>query len=79
MPQINGHVNVSKKLEVLILVLAVIYFYTSFIQAENKIGLPLIAIGTASAYSLESNPGCTSSVYFNNVTLTSQKPCQCNK
>ena len=34
------------------------------------------AIGTASAHSLESDLGCTSRVYFDNLTLTSQKPCQ---
>ena len=42
-----------------------------------------MAIGTASANSMESDLGCTSRVYFDNVTLTlhnmtrtSQKPCQ---
>ena len=35
-------------------------------------------IGTVSANSVESDLGCTSRVYFDNVTLTSQKPCQHN-
>ena len=42
-------------------------------------------IGTASTNSVESGLGCTSRVYFDNVTLmshnvtpTSQKPCQYN-
>ena len=35
-------------------------------------------IGTASGNSVESDLGCTSSVYFNNVTMTSKKPCQHN-
>ena len=44
------------------------------------------SIGTASANSLESDLGCTSRIYIDNVTLTlynvtltSQKPCQRNK
>ena len=36
-------------------------------------------IETALANSVESDLGCTSMVYFDNVTLTSQKPCQYNK
>ena len=42
-----------------------------------------LSSGTASAYSVELDLGCTSSIYFDNVTLTlhnvtltSQKPCQ---
>ena len=34
--------------------------------------------GAASANSVEYDLGCTSRVYFDNVTLTSQKPCQHN-
>ena len=44
-----------------------------------------LSIGTAFANSVESDLGCTSRVYFDNVTLTShnmmlmsQKPCQYN-
>ena len=33
-------------------------------------------IGTASINSMESDLGCKSRVYFDNVTLTPQKPCQ---
>ena len=33
-------------------------------------------IGTVSANSVDSDLGCTSRVYFDNVTLTSNKPCQ---
>ena len=36
------------------------------------------SIKTASTNSVESDLGCTSRVYFDNVTLTSQKPCQHN-
>ena len=36
------------------------------------------AIGTASANSVESDLRCTSRVYFDNMTLTSQEPCQYN-
>ena len=36
------------------------------------------AIGTASANSVESDLGCTSNVYFNNMSLTSQDPCKHN-
>ena len=46
---------------------------------------PQTAIGTASANSVESDLGCTSRIFFDNVTLalhnvrlTSQKPCQNN-
>ena len=35
-----------------------------------------LLIGTASANSVESDLGCTSRIYFDNVTLTYQKPCQ---
>ena len=35
-----------------------------------------ITVRAASANSVESDLGCTSRVYFYNVTLTSQKPCQ---
>ena len=45
-----------------------------------------VEVGTALANSVESDQGCTSRVYFDNVTLrshnlmlTSQKPCQYNK
>ena len=45
----------------------------------------VISIGTVSAHSVESDLGCTSRIYFDNVTLmlhnmtlTSQKPCQHN-
>ena len=34
--------------------------------------------GTTSANSVESDIGCRSRVYFDNVTSTSQKPCQHN-
>ena len=33
---------------------------------------PDSTVGTASAFSVESDPRCTSQVYFDNVTLTSQ-------
>ena len=36
------------------------------------------AIGAASVKSVESDLGCISRFYFDNVTLTSQKPCQQN-
>ena len=39
---------------------------------------PLLPIGTTSANSMESDIGYTLRVYFDNVTLTSQKPCQYN-
>ena len=39
---------------------------------------PFDTVGTASANSMESDYGCTSRVYFDNVTLTSQKPRQYN-
>ena len=38
----------------------------------------LVSIGTASANSVESDLGCTSRIYFANVTLASQKPYQHN-
>ena len=38
----------------------------------------LVSIRTASANSVESDLGCTSRVYFDNVALTSQKPCKYN-
>ena len=38
----------------------------------------VVPIETAFANSVESDLGCTSRVYFDNVTLTSQKPCQYN-
>ena len=51
----------------------------------GRLVIGFIAIGTASAYSVESDLGCTSKVHFDNVsltshnvTLTSQKPCQYN-
>ena len=51
-------------------------------QNENQI---IIAIGTASANSVESDHGCTSRIYFDsvtlmllNVTMTLQKPLQHN-
>ena len=54
-------------------------------QSQIDVGnlIPLIldqsaAIGTTSANSVESDPGSTSMVYFVEVTLTSQKPCQHN-
>ena len=43
----------------------------------NSLTLPVVnAIGTDLANSVESDLGCTSRIYFDNVTLTSQKPCQ---
>ena len=48
----------------------------------NKLGLSnhlsLYSIGTASANSVESDLGSTSRIFFDYVTLTSQKPCQHN-
>ena len=35
----------------------------------------LLSVGTTLANSVKSDPGCTSKVYFDNMTLTSQKPC----
>ena len=40
--------------------------------------LLVASIGTALANAVEADLGCTSRVYFDNVTLLSQKPCQYN-
>ena len=43
----------------------------------NSLTLPVVnAIGTDLVNSVESDLGCTSRIYFDNVTLTSQKLCQ---
>ena len=49
----------------------------TFFLIPDKYHMPK-AIRTASANSEETDLGCTSRVYFHNVTLTSQKPCQYN-
>ena len=64
------------------------FWWLSHQRATNaRADLPesLLPIGTASANSMESDLGCMSRVYFDNVTLlshnwmlTSQKPCQYN-
>ena len=40
--------------------------------------LDVTSMGYASANSVESDLGCTLTVYFDNVTLLSQRPCQHN-
>ena len=58
-------------------------FYPS--EKKQVKRLHQLSIGTASANSVESDLGCTSRIYFDNVTLTLHKPrqhnnmCDCSK
>ena len=55
------------------------YFFNNVVQTRSYSSSDdKLAIGTTSANFVESDLGCTSRVYFDNVTLTSQKPCQHN-
>ena len=45
---------------------------------NNELVMTSESIATASANSVEPDLGCTSRIYFDNMTLTSQKPCQHN-
>ena len=51
-----------------------ILLFANLVTAQDKTN----QIETTSANSVESDLGCTSRVYFDNVTLTSEKPCQHN-
>ena len=58
---------------------AVFYFYFYHVAGTiHGVRSTQFAIGTTSANSVESDLGCTSTVYFDNVALTSQKLCQRN-